>query len=121
VFRCSLPLVLACLAAACGGDSPKTPDAAVKAWAREINQRDWQAACDLSVKPGSRCQRDLRTSFEGRRLMFEGPAVNGGGTKPGERYFSLDASDGGTVMVTAVPMGDGYAIRLEALFLPAGG
>jgi hypothetical protein len=44
--------------------------------------------------------------------------VNGGGTKPGEAYFSLDQDSGGTLFVTAVPKDGRYAVRMEIVIEP---
>jgi hypothetical protein len=48
-------------------------------------------------------------------LHFEGPAQNGGGTKPGQSYFSLRQAKGGTVFVTAVPKDGDYVVRMDAV------
>src|SRR3954470_24813465 len=116
-----LATVCVALIVGCGGDSPGNPNVAVKEWARAINERDWSGACEVSLKAGATCERKLRENFNGSRLTFDGPAINGGATEPGEEYFSLSDSSGSTVTVSAVPEGSDYAVRLEAVIEGASG
>jgi hypothetical protein len=101
--------------AGCGdGDGRSEPDEAVRQWADAVNDRDWRRACELSTDRAASCASKLRSNFAAARLDFQGRAT-GGGVKPGESYFSLRQTPGGTVFVTAVPDGDTYAVRLEAV------
>ncbi len=98
----------------CGGSSPATAEEVARQWGEAVNARDWNRACALSAAADAGCERKLRRGFGEARLTFTGPAVNGGGTKPGDEYFSFD-DNGGTVFVTAVRDGDSFAIRVEAI------
>ena len=109
-----LLIVAAAASVGCGGSSPRSAEEVARQWGDAVNARDWERACELSTASGGDCQRKLRRGFGEARLRFAGPAVNGGGTKPGDEYFSFDANFG-TVFVTAVRDGDAFAIRVEAI------
>jgi hypothetical protein len=103
----------------CGGTSvPPRAEDVVKQWANAINVRQWGRACKLTSGPADSCETWLRSDFDNDALTFEGPATNGGGTAPGESYFSLRQRTGGWIYVTAVPKGDTYTVRLEAAVKP---
>jgi hypothetical protein len=97
----------------CGGDA-RGSEAVVKEWGEAVNDRDWGRACELSAAPEEGCEDSLRGDLARVRLVFDGPATNGGGLKPGEEHFSFRGS-GGTVFVTAVPKGDEFRVRIEAI------
>ena len=113
-----MPFVIAAvLATGCGdGDSAEET---VKLWASAVNEQNWDRACELSTKSDD-CEASLRENFDKDELTFQGPASGGGGTAPGESYFSLETETRSTVFVTAVPDGDSFRVRFEALVERAG-
>jgi hypothetical protein len=99
----------------CGGkDDGSSAEDTVRRWGDAVNDRRWDRACALSAGADGECQRKLRRDFGEARLTFEGPAVNGGGTEAGQEYFSF-GGDAGTVFVTALPDGDEFRVRVEAV------
>lgn len=69
------------------------------------------------ARPG-RCAGRLRP-VAGRPLAVVRESPPGVTTRPGERHFSLSGAK--TVLVTAVPSGDGFRIRVDALVRWYGG
>ena len=104
-------LVLAAAAlVGCGGEPPpKSPEAAVKAWAAALNAGDGKKVCELSADES--CKPDTGRGYEGDEVTYDGPASNG---NPDDRAFSLHAGRR-TLMVTAVRRGDGYLVRFDTV------
>ncbi len=127
-MRCLIPFFAGVgMLFGCGGNEALSAGAVVKEWGEAINARDWERACELSVRPQKDCEDSLRGDYARARLTFGGvagyslralSATNGGELKESEESFFFGGNIGMaevTVVVTAVPKDGGFRVRVEAI------